>query len=63
MSKTTDYLIDNRENMILEAAKEAADICLKEGITLPNFEDDSDLIAWYEQQMNFEPSDEEERPF
>lgn len=62
----SDHVLDYQRTMLLEAAMEALAQCVHEGITVPEFENDDELIAWYEQAMDFEPNDPDEdegRPF
>lgn len=54
MSRTTNLYLDKKRDLLLEAAYEALNICVKEGISVPEFENDDELIAWYEQSMDFE---------
>lgn len=66
MSRTTDYLIDNHKNLLLEAAQDALNQCEREGISVPEINNDDELIAWYERAMDFEgyePDEDEGRPF
>jgi len=40
------------KNSQVEAALEAYTTCVNEGITVPAFENDDELLAWYERAMD-----------